>query len=153
MCGRYRLTRRRLLEIEHYYGVDDVNDLDIWERQFNIPPRKMAPIVLRHGGRLRLTAGLWSLLPPWAEHLDYANTISTFNAKAETLTQKPTFKNAFLKRRCIVPAEAFYEWLGPKGKSNRFTFRGVTATLSPWQDRTAIGNQWDPKADRSQPSR
>lgn len=47
MCGRYRLTRRRLLEIENYYGVDDVNDLDIWERQFNIPPREMAPIILR----------------------------------------------------------------------------------------------------------
>jgi putative SOS response-associated peptidase YedK len=42
MCGRYRLTRRRLLEIENYYGVDDVNDLEILERQFNIPPREMA---------------------------------------------------------------------------------------------------------------
>jgi putative SOS response-associated peptidase YedK len=46
MCGRYRLTRRRQLEIEQYYGVDEVTDLDIWERQFNIPPRAMAPIIL-----------------------------------------------------------------------------------------------------------
>src|SRR5213594_1671691 len=106
MCGRYRLTRRRLIEIEHYYGVDDVNDLDIWERQFNIPPREMAPIVLERHGHRRLTSGFWSLLPPWAGRLDYANQMSTFNAKAETLVEKPSFKNALLKRRCVVPAEA-----------------------------------------------
>ncbi len=105
-----------MLEIEHYYGVDDVNDLDIWERQFNIPPREMAPIVLGQKGHRRLTAGFWSLMPPWAESLEHANKVSTFNAKAETLAEKPTFRNAFLKRRCIVPAEAFYEWVGPKGK-------------------------------------
>jgi putative SOS response-associated peptidase YedK len=46
MCGRFRLTRRRLMEIEGYYGIDDLKDLDIWERQFNIPPREMAPIIL-----------------------------------------------------------------------------------------------------------
>src|SRR5688572_15327106 len=105
MCGRYRLTRRRIMEIEQYYGVDDANDLEIWERQFNIPPREMAPIVLGAKGRRRLTAGLWSLMPLWAQNLDYVNKASTFNAKAETLTEKPSFKNAFLKRRCIVPAE------------------------------------------------
>jgi putative SOS response-associated peptidase YedK len=105
-----------MIEIEHYYGVDDVNDLELWERQFNIPPREMVPIVLGVKGHRRLTAGLWSLMPPWAENLDHANKVSTFNAKAETLTEKPSFKNAFLKRRCIVPAEAFYEWVGPKGK-------------------------------------
>src|SRR3989442_15316129 len=115
MCGRYRLTRRRLIEIEHYYGVDDVNDLDIWERQFHIPPREMAPNVLQRDRHRRLTAGFWSLLPPWAKHLDYANGISTFNAKAESVAERPTFRNAFLKRRCIVPAEAFYEWVGPRG--------------------------------------
>jgi putative SOS response-associated peptidase YedK len=105
-----------MLEIEQYYGVDEINDLEIWEKQFNIPPREMAPIVLGAKGRRRLTAGLWSLMPPWVENLEHANRMSTFNAKAETLAQKPSFKNAFMKRRCIVPAEAFYEWVGPKGK-------------------------------------
>ena len=42
MCGRYRLTQRRLLEIENYYGVDDVNDLDIGKREYNISPTEMA---------------------------------------------------------------------------------------------------------------
>ena len=105
-----------MLEIEHYYSVEDVNDLDIWERQFNIPPREMAPIVFEQNGKRHLTAGLWSLLPPSAKRLDFANEVSTFNAKAETLPEKPTFRNAFLARRCVVPAEAFYEWIGPKRK-------------------------------------
>jgi putative SOS response-associated peptidase YedK len=116
MCGRYRLTKRRLLEIENYYGVDDVSDLDMWERQFNIPLTEMAPVVFDSEGRRKLTAGFWSLLTPGAESLKDAYKFSTFNAKAETLTQKPSFKEPFLKHRCIVPAEAFYEWIGPKGK-------------------------------------
>jgi len=113
MCGRYRLTRRRLIELENNYGVDDV---DIWERQFNIPPREMAPIVFERNGQRHLTSGLWTLLPPWAKNLEYANEVSTFNAKAETIAEKPTFREALLNRRCVVPAEAFYEWVGPKRK-------------------------------------
>ena len=50
----------RLIEIENYYGVDDVNNLDIWERQFNIPPREMVPVVFERNGKRYLTAGLWS---------------------------------------------------------------------------------------------
>ena len=63
--------------------------------------------VLEAKGKRRLAAGLWSLLGPWAESLEKANQASTFNAKAETLTDRPAYCNAFLKRRCIVPAEAF----------------------------------------------
>ena len=48
-----------MMEIERYYGVDGVNDLELWERQFNIPPREMSPIVLGAKGHRRLTAGLW----------------------------------------------------------------------------------------------
>ena len=89
MCGRYRLTNRRMLEIEDYYGIDDLQDLEIWKREYNIPPREMAPAVLEAHGKRRLTAGLWSLLGPWAESLEKANQASTFNAKAETLTERP----------------------------------------------------------------
>lgn len=146
MCGRYRLTRRRQLEIEHYYGVDEVNDLDIWERQSNIPPTEMAPIILQSEGRRRLTAAFWSLMRPWAETLEHANKVSTFNAKAEKLTEKPTFQSAFLKRRCIVPAEAFYEWVGPKGKKQPLSisrgdgkFLSMARLFSYWKPRKSPG--------------
>jgi putative SOS response-associated peptidase YedK len=103
-----------MLEIEQYYQVDQTEDLEIWKREYNIPPREMAPVVLQNRQGRRLTAGLWSLLGPWADRLEQANQASTFNAKAETLTDRPAYRNAFLKRRCIVPAEGFYEWVGPK---------------------------------------
>jgi len=103
-----------MLEIEDYYGVDEVIDLEMWKREFNIPPREMAPAVLEAHGMRRLTAGLWSLMGPWADSLEHVNKASTFNAKAETLTERPAYRNALVKRRCVVPAEAFYEWVGPK---------------------------------------
>jgi hypothetical protein len=45
-CGRYRLTRRRMLEIEQYYQIDRMEDLEIWQREYNFPPREIARVVL-----------------------------------------------------------------------------------------------------------
>src|SRR4030095_5049959 len=64
MCGRYRLTKRRMLEIEEYYGIDSIHELDLWRREFNIPPTEVAPIVFDHKGSRHLVQGLWSLVPP-----------------------------------------------------------------------------------------
>src|SRR4030095_7157363 len=119
MCGRYRLTKRRMLEIEDYYEIDQVEDLKIWRREYNIPPREMAPVVLESDGKRSLTAGLWSLMGPGADSFEHANRASTFNAKVETLSERPAYRNAFLKRRCIVPAEAFYEWGRSKKQQRR----------------------------------
>jgi putative SOS response-associated peptidase YedK len=115
MCGRFRLTRARLAEIEEYYETVETDGVDTWERQYNIPPRAFAPIVMEKGEVRRLKVAFWGILPPWAESCDYSRQFSTFNAKAETIAEKPTFKNAFAKRCCVVPAEAFYEWVGSRG--------------------------------------
>ena len=112
MCGRYRLTKRRMLEIEDYYGIED---LEIWKGEYNIPLREMVSAVLEAHGKRRLAAGLWSLLGPWAESLEKANQASTFNAKAETLAERPAYcKRVPETQLYFVPAEAFYEWVGPK---------------------------------------
>jgi putative SOS response-associated peptidase YedK len=71
-------------------------------------------VVLESDGKRRLKADIWSLMGLGTDSLEHANTASTFNAKAETLSEEPAYRNAFLKRGCIVPAEAFYEWVGPK---------------------------------------
>jgi putative SOS response-associated peptidase YedK len=71
---------------------------------------------------------------PWADSLEHTNRASTFNAKAETMTERPAYRNAFLKRRCVVPAEAFYEWVGPKKKGNPSTSHALTGNCSRWQD-------------------
>jgi putative SOS response-associated peptidase YedK len=77
-------------ETEQCYDINELADLEILKREYNIP-REMAPAVLEVHGRRR-SAGLWSLTG--AESLD-ANQASTFNAKAETLTDRPAYRNAF----------------------------------------------------------
>jgi len=136
------------MELESYYRVDDVNDLDIWERQFNIPPREMSPIVFERNGNRQLTAGLWTLLPPWAKRLEYANEISTFNAKAETIAEKPTYRNAFLNRRCIVPAEAFYEWVGSKRKRQPLH---ISRRDGNFMSMAGLYSYWKPEGSKGRP--
>ena len=148
MCGRYRLTKRRMLEIEDYYEIDQVEDLEIWKREYNIPPREMAPVVSESNGKRSLTAGLWSLMGPWADSLEHANRASTFNAKAETLSERPAYRNAFLKRRCVVPAEAFYEWVGPKKERQPLNVRRADGKLL---SMAGLFNYWKPTASQGRP--
>jgi len=137
-----------MLEIEQYYHIDDPEDLELWKREYNIPPREIAPVVLEAHGRRRLTVGLWSLMPPWAESLEYANQTSTFNAKAETLNERPAFRNAFLKRRCVVPAEAFYEWVGPKKQRQPLSIARADGRL---MSMAGVFNYWKPAASEGRP--
>lgn len=137
-----------MLEIEEYYEIDEREDLDIWKREYNIPPREMAPAVLEAHGKRRLTAGLWSLLGPWADNLEQANQASTFNAKAETLTNRPAYRNAFLKRRCVVPAEGFYEWVGPKKERQPLSITRVDGKLL---SMAGLYNYWKPVASKGRP--
>jgi len=81
-----------MLEIDHYYEIDQVEDLEIWKREYNITSRGMAPGVSESGGKRSLTAGLWSLMGHWAESLEKANQASTFNAQAETVTDRPAYR-------------------------------------------------------------
>ena len=78
--------------MEQYYDIDELADLEVWKREYNIPPREMAPAVLESDRKRCLTAGLWSLMGPWAESLEKANQASTFNAKAETLTDRRAYR-------------------------------------------------------------
>jgi putative SOS response-associated peptidase YedK len=137
-----------MLEIEQYYDIDELADLEIWKREYNIPPREMAPVVLESDGKRSLTAGLWSLMGPWADSLEHANRASTFNAKAETLSERPAYRNAFLKRRCIVPAEAFYEWVGPKKERHPLNIRRADGKLL---SMAGLFNYWKPTASQGRP--
>src|SRR5262245_13383938 len=90
MCRRYRLTKHRMLEIEDYYGIDDIWELDQWQREFNIPPTEMAPIIFDHKGSRHLVQALWGLIASGTESIEEARKVSTFNARAETLMTRPT---------------------------------------------------------------
>ena len=85
---------------------------------------------------------------PWADSLEHANRASTFNAKAETLADRPAYRNAFLKRRCIVPAEAFYEWVGPKKERQPLNIARADGKLL---SMAGLFNYWRPAASQGRP--
>ncbi len=139
MCGRYTLTTK-VFRMKTYYGVDLVRDFP-WTPRFNIAPTQMAPVVVRNDdGRTELKAMRWGLVPFWAKELSIGSKM--INARAETLAEKPAFREALKKRRCLVPADGFYEWKakasGPKQPyrillkdSDLFSFAGLWET---WRD-------------------
>lgn len=105
MCGRFALAEflKRLGEI---FGASFNGD---YSANFNIAPTNDILMVAigKDGGR-KIIKSRWGLVPEWMQ-IENKNSV-LFNARSETLLEKPSFKNAFLKRRCIIPADGFYEW-------------------------------------------
>jgi len=81
--------------------------------RYNIAPTQEARVARFSGGGLRLDSLNWGLVPSWAK--DGKMAARMINARAETVVEKPSFRSAFYHRRCIVPADGFYEWRGSKG--------------------------------------
>jgi putative SOS response-associated peptidase YedK len=108
MCGRYTL-HHTLKEIEERFGVEAIEKLI--SPRYNIAPSQTVPVIRRaqSGEDLREMAGCkWGLIPYWAKDPKIGNSL--INAKAETIADKPSFKQAFARRRCLIPADGFFEW-------------------------------------------
>lgn len=105
MCGRY-LLRTPAEILAQLFGIDEVAPL---EPRFNAAPTQTMPVVRvgadsrRHLDRLR-----WGLVPSWSK--DASGAARMINARGETVAEKPAFRSAFRRRRCLVPADGFYEW-------------------------------------------
>ena len=108
MCGRYRLSRRKQIIEEHFDCSSGDED---WTPRYNIAPTQPVPIIRQHPKEARRDISLvrWGLIPTWAK--DASAAAGMINARAETAVTKPAFRDAFKSRRCIVPADGFYEWL------------------------------------------
>lgn len=119
MCGRF-VESRPIDELVDEFDVDDVRvPLELLpEPRYNISPQADVVAIrdverpLEEGGdpvrERRLALYRWGLVPSWAK--DVRVGARSFNARAETLADKPMFRTALAKRRCIIPADAFYEW-------------------------------------------
>jgi len=107
MCGRYRLSKRKQI-IEEYF--DTVDWQDNWSPRYNIAPTQTVPVIRQHPKEpvRQLSLMGWGLIPSWAKNPSIAT--STINAKSETAATKPAFRDPFKFRRCLIPADAFYEW-------------------------------------------
>jgi len=112
MCGRF-VFQRPVDEIRAIFGA--VNPAPNIPPTWNMAPTRLAPVVRRHpeSGERHLDPLTWGLLPHWVK--DPAKTRQPINARAETVATAPMFRDAFARRRCIVPADAFYEWRADGG--------------------------------------
>jgi putative SOS response-associated peptidase YedK len=90
--------------------------------RYNIAPgSRILACRCRADGQRELAAFHWGLLPGWAKDRKFG--YRTFNARAETVAEKPAFRAAFRQRRCLIPADAFYEWQSITGGKQPITFR------------------------------
>ena len=100
------------MEAEGIAAMFDVaswpGDFSMHLPRFNIGPGQDVPAVLSRDGRTELVGLRWGLVPSWAE--DPRIGFTTMNARSETAHEKPAFRDAFRRRRCLIPASGFYEW-------------------------------------------
>jgi putative SOS response-associated peptidase YedK len=114
MCGRYRLTAKERYLRDHFGLETDPP----WEPRWNIAPSQQIATIRQHPADPTRIFGLmrWGLIPYWAKDKSFG--LKTINAMSETAGEKPAFRDAIKRRRCLIPADGFFEWkrIGPKEK-------------------------------------
>jgi putative SOS response-associated peptidase YedK len=107
MCGRYRLSRRKQILEEQFSAVSDDAE---WSPRYNIAPAQFVPVVRQNprSASRELSLLRWGLVPSWAK--DSSKSAAIINARSETAASKPSFCDALQFRRCLIPADGFYEW-------------------------------------------
>ena len=129
MCGRYyrRSDKQRIAEAFHLGHIPADFVLPEWD--FNVAPTTFQPVIRaeRDTGEREMVLMRWGLVPFFTKQLSDVKGISTINARAESVQTSPTWRTPFRKRRCLVPADGFYEWkrVDPKTKQPyAFKMRG-----------------------------
>jgi len=112
MCSRYLITSP-IDALAALFGFENLPNL---APRWNVAPTQQAPVTRLVEGRRRIDQLRWGLVPAWAK--DPAGGPPLINARGETVAEKPSFRDAFRRGRCLVPADGFYEWRG-KGKEKR----------------------------------
>jgi len=107
MCGRYKLSRRKQV-VEEYF--DCTSDEPDWSPRYNIAPTQPIPVIRQNPKEpvRELSLMRWGLIPSWAR--DPSVAARMINARSETAATKPAFRDALKFRRCLIPADGFYEW-------------------------------------------
>jgi putative SOS response-associated peptidase YedK len=142
MCGRFTITRRdgNMLAAELGVAADSFVD---YRPRYNVAPTQMHYVVRVKFENREVLPARWGLVNTWAKTASTA--AKNINARAETVNTRPTFREAFIKRRCVVPADGFFEWTGPK-----------TARQPTWFHRednqllllAGLYESWRPKPDQ-----
>ena len=142
MCGRYTSVTP-VAALARYFAVDEVVAEELGPR-YNVAPTQEVYAIARHGDTTRLGTLRWGLIPSWADEPRVGARM--INARAESVADRPAFRKAFARRRCLIPADGFYEWRTAAGSSVR----------QPWYIRHRNGRplafaglweSWRPGAD------
>jgi putative SOS response-associated peptidase YedK len=140
MCGRYRLSRRKQLIEEHF---DTSPWEDDWSPRYNIAPTQAVPVIRQHPKEpvRQISTMRWGLIPNWARDASIAT--GTINAKSETAATKPAFRDPLKLRRCLIPADGFYEWAKTANGKQPYCFEVKNGELfafaglwDGWKDST-----------------
>jgi putative SOS response-associated peptidase YedK len=135
MCGRYTLSAPADALVP-LFDLDEVPVVALAPR-YNIAPSQPVPVVRRSPdtGTQRLDFVRWGLIPSWAK--DPAIGSRLINARSETVAEKPAFRAALRQRRCLLPADGFYEWATEGGRKHPYHFRrrdgGAFALAGLWE--------------------
>jgi putative SOS response-associated peptidase YedK len=108
---------------------------------YNIAPTHEVLVVVRHGDERRLGLLRWGLLPPWMDEIK--GQTGFINARIETLHEKPAFRQALVRRRCVILADGYFEWEG-KGKVKKPYF-----CFLPSREPFAFAGLWESRTDKS----
>jgi len=117
MCGRYMITTvpEALRALFRYFEQPN------FPPRYNVAPTQPVPIVRMTEGQRHFALVRWGLIPPWVK--DPRAVTLLINARGETINEKPAFRNAMKRRRCLFPADGFYEWKTEGGRKRPFVAR------------------------------
>ena len=143
MCGRYRLSRRKQI-IEEHFDSDPWDEE--WSPRYNIAPTQPIPVIRQHPKEpvRQISIMRWGLIPHWAK--DASGAASTINARSETAATKPAFRDPLKYRRCLIPADGFYEWVRKGASKQPFCFEvnegELFAFAGLWDGWRGSSGQW-----------
>jgi len=106
--------------------------------RYNLTPGQAVAVVREHDGRRKLDALQWGLVPVWAKDVSIGRRL--INARLDGLAEKPAFREAWIRRRCLIPASGFYEWSEAKGGRKRPYF--VHASGEPLLALAGLWERW-----------
>ncbi|MEE9552335.1 MAG: SOS response-associated peptidase [Gammaproteobacteria bacterium] len=112
MCGRFAFWANKNKCLEHF----EVASAPDFKSSYNVTPSSNIPVIRRRVADKELVNCHWGLIPHWAKEKKH----KPIYARAETIAEKPFFRDSFSKRRCLIPANGFYEWHGPKGQKQPY---------------------------------
>ncbi len=133
MCGRYS-QRQTLKKITSVFAVNEWVD---FEPRYNIAPSQLAPVIVNVDGTRVLGLYWWGLVPSWAKDMKLGYKM--INARCETIGEKPSYRRLVNKRRCLVPADGFYEWQKSEDGKSKTPIRIMLQSGAPF----AFAGLWD----------